>query len=161
MAEFGENATFLLIFFGSLLLVALIVLALSFLGGWRRLGSHYAVGTSFNGRRFHFQSLQLRGWCGYNGCITAGSDAFHLYFSVWFPFRLGHPPLLIPWNDVRARGERRWWIPIVVLSFDREPNVALRISRRLARRLAGETRGNFRVPGDPRDTLRTASEGSR
>jgi len=31
-----------------------------------------------------------------------------LYLSLMLPFRPGHPPLLIPWRDIREVGRRRY-----------------------------------------------------
>jgi hypothetical protein len=35
----------------------------------------------------------------YGGCLTVGSDAAGLYLAVMFLFRVGHPPLFIPWDE--------------------------------------------------------------
>ena len=59
--------------------------------------------------------------------------------------RPGHAPLLIPWSDVSAHAEPGRFVRVVVLHFAAEPGVAMRISERLARKLAAETRGAFRI----------------
>ena len=122
-----------------------IVWALAYLGGWHRLARQYKARSAFVGRRLRFQSLQLRGWCGYNGCVRAGADPFHLSLALWPILRLGHPPLLIPWSDVSARAESGRFIRVVVLHFAAEPGVAMRISERLAKKLAAESRGAFEI----------------
>ncbi len=142
----SEDIVAVAVVVASILSVAAILRLLSQLGGWRALARHYPVRQPFSGRRFHFQSLQLRGWVGYNGCVTAGSDPFSLYLSIWRLLRVGHPPLLSPWADVEARHEKRWWVSVVVLRFARDPSVQVRMSRRLAQRLAAEARGNLRLP---------------
>ena len=122
-----------------------IIWVLAHLGGWHRLARRYAARSAFVGRRFRFQSLQLRGWCGYNGCVRAGADPFHLFLALWPILRPGHAPLLIPWSDVSAHAEPGRFVRVVVLHFAAEPGVAMRISERLARKLAAETRGAFRI----------------
>ncbi len=119
--------------FVSLASVVLIVWLLSFAGGWQRLARHYARGSDFVGRRFHFQSMQLRGWCGYNGCVCAGADPFHLSLGIWPVLRLGHPTLTVPWSDIRATREPGRFVRVVALRFARDPEIVVHISARLAR----------------------------
>jgi hypothetical protein len=123
-----------------------IALALAHLGGWRSLAREYRASSGFAGRRFHFQSARFGGWVGYNGSLTAGSDVFGLHLSVWSIFRMGHPPLLIPWQEVSVSIEKHRWISVAALTFARNPGVTVRITRRLAERLAAESRGSFAVP---------------
>jgi hypothetical protein len=123
-----------------------ITLALAHLGGWRSLAREYRATSGFGGRRFHFQSARLGGWVGYNGSLTAGSDVFGLHLSVWSIFRMGHPPLLIPWQEVSVSIEKHRWISVAVLTFARNPGITVRITRHLAEKLAGESRGRFALP---------------
>jgi hypothetical protein len=123
-----------------------IALALAHLGGWRSLAREYRASSGFAGRRFHFQSGRFGGWVGYNSSLTAGSDVFGLHLSVWSIFRMGHPPLLIPWQEVSVSIEKHRWISVAVLTFARNPGITVRITRRLAERLAAESRGSFALP---------------
>lgn len=144
----SEPAATGVFFLGTLILLAGTIRVLARLGGWSKLADTYPARSPFIGRRFRFQFVQLAGWVGYNGCVTAGSDPFTLYLSLWPILRLGHPPLLIPWSEVSARIERRRGFPVVLLTFARAPGVEVRISGRLAGRLAEESRGSFRI-ADP------------
>jgi hypothetical protein len=38
----------------------------------------------------------------YGNCVNFGADETGLYMAVFRPFRLGHPPLFIPWSEVRV-----------------------------------------------------------
>ena len=110
----------------------LVSYLLSALGGWQSLAKHYASSSPFTGRRFRFRSAQFGGYVNYGGCLTIGSGAQGLYFAVLPFFRAGHPPLLIPWNDVFARVARTWFFAAVELDFSKAPGFSVRFARRLA-----------------------------
>lgn len=129
---------FLLMWGGGSLLIALV-------SGWRRLAQSYPLQGSFDGERWRMRSGKM-GLANYGSCLTLGSDASGLYLAVLFTFRLGHPPLLIPWRDVTALPYRRFFLfQQVKLEFREAPSVSLRISRGLAEALAGASGGRFRV----------------
>jgi hypothetical protein len=60
-----------------------------------------------------------------------------IYLSVLFIFRIGHPPLFIPWPDVSMR-EKRFLIFFkqVELWFSKCPSIPVVISRRLMNRIS-------------------------
>ncbi len=82
---------------------------------------------------------------GYNGSLTAGANQFGLHLSVWPIFRIGHPPLFLPWSDVTVAFEKRRWITVVLLRFSRSPTTSVRMTLGLAERLAAESGGSFRL----------------
>ena len=125
---------------------ALICAGLSHFAGWRSLARHYRASTPFRGRRFHFSSAQFGGWVGYNGSFATGADHTGLFVAVWPIFRICHPPLLVPWSEIQASVEKRWWLTVVNLTFARVPSARVRISFRLAKRLVAESAGSFHVP---------------
>ncbi len=122
---------------------ALVCAGLGHLGGWRSLARHYAAKGPFRGRRLHFRSARFGGWVGYNGALTPGADPSGLYLAVWPLFRIGHPPLFVPWSDISLSHEKYLWIEVVLLTFVQDPRARVRITRRLAERLAAESRGSF------------------
>jgi hypothetical protein len=62
---------------------------------------------------------------------------YGIYLSILFPFRIAHPTLFIPWEDVSVKGERRRWLsPRVELRFAKCPFVPFLISRKLAAKLS-------------------------
>jgi hypothetical protein len=74
----------------------------SLITGWQLLASRYRarVGPDvkpLRAVRANWGSLLLAG-----NVYVLAATAQGLYLGVLFPFRFGHPPLLIPWRDVRA-----------------------------------------------------------
>ena len=65
--------------------------------------------------------------------MTAAEDA--LYISVLFLFRIGHPPLCIPWNKIKIARTRFLWMRFVVLTLGGQERIPMRISERMARKL--------------------------
>jgi hypothetical protein len=99
---------------------------LAFVGGWRRLAEHYPHSGPAPAETARFRSGRV-GWVNYNNCLIVGAAPTGLYLSVLLPFRPGHAPLLIPWNDVRAEPEGGW-LKRVRLQFSRAPSVGFRLS---------------------------------
>jgi hypothetical protein len=128
------------------LIVALVVLALplwwwfvlwatSWFTGWRALARHYRRDAPFAGPSWRFQSARV-GWSDYNACLRIGVSAEGLFLAALLPFRPGHPPLLLPWSDLDASSERGFFGSRLLLRARQAPRVAIRLSERLAGRLA-------------------------
>jgi len=82
-----------------------------------------------------FASVYLRYWSHYSGVVflTAGEDA--LYVSIMFLFRVGHPPLRIPWGEIRFGRRKFFFRTYIVLTLGNEEKIPMRISLRMARNL--------------------------
>jgi len=87
-----------------------------------------------------FYSVYFRFWTQYSGVvrIIAAEDALHL--SVLSLFRLGHPPLRIPWNEIALGTTRRLWFRYVVLTIGHRERIRIRIPERMARKLGIDPR---------------------
>lgn len=125
-------ALFPVAFVGMWLLVSY---TLAVIGGWSKLAAHYPESSPCSGARFRFRSGQIGGLANYSGMLTLGADPMGLHLAVALPFRVGHPPLCVPWSDVRAREVRSWLSQPVELEFAKAPNTTLRIAGHLARSL--------------------------
>jgi hypothetical protein len=84
----------------------LMLWTLSRISGWQQLASRYATHRLPAGRRFAWQSARL-GWLGYNNCMSMHASVDGLFIQPWAVFRLAHPPLLIPWTELRNGRKRR------------------------------------------------------
>lgn len=122
--------------------IAVWCMALSLIGmmsGWHALSMRFKHETAPYGEIKavgpFFYSIYMRFWSHYSSVIrlTAASDG--LYASVLFPFRVGHPPLRIPWNEIQL-GRTTWFFRAhVVLTLGSEEMIPMRISQRMARNL--------------------------
>jgi hypothetical protein len=55
--------------------------------------------------------------------------------SVLFLFRIGHPPLQIPWNEIAVERTKYFWRSYIVLKLGTNERIPVRISERMARNL--------------------------
>jgi hypothetical protein len=131
-----------LIFIFGWIAVSILIAQLS---GWARLARHYRDDAPLDGSRFHFQSAGMRFGTNYSGCLTVGVNRKGIHLAVWFLFRFGHPPLVIPWRDITMTERKRFFMQQVVFRFARCPSIPLFISKRLADKIATE-KGNLSVP---------------
>ena len=49
----------------------------------------------------------MRWGTNYKHCLTVGADPTGLFLSVLFFYRVGHPPLFLPWSELSIRRRRR------------------------------------------------------
>ena len=75
-----------------------ICLVLSRAGGWAALATTFPATYVPDGRPLRFQTGKV-GHISYGNCLTMRISAQGLYLAVFPIFRLGHPPLLIPWQQ--------------------------------------------------------------
>ena len=50
------------------------------------------------------QSAAMRWLTHYNNVLTVGADSEGLFLVPFFLFRVGHPPLFVPWAEITAEG---------------------------------------------------------
>lgn len=130
------SATFVIFF---VVVWCFVCLVISLLGGWFALSRRFAkqsepLGETRTAGPF-FYKVCMRFWGNYSSVIrlTAAGDA--LYPSVLFPFRFGHPPLRIPWNEITVGTTRRFFRNWLVLTLGNEERIPMRIPERMARKL--------------------------
>jgi hypothetical protein len=115
--------------------------------GWRRLARAYRLTTPFNGRQWHFRSARMRWSANYSGCLTVGANARGLYLGVLFVFRTGHPPVFVPWSDVRMTAHQGRIFRYLDFTFARAPGVVVGVDGRLARNILQAGRRSLPVEG--------------
>lgn len=79
---------------------------LSAIGGWRRLAARFPARNEPSGELLFMRSGSV-GMASYRGCLIINRNVAGFRLSVLFPFRLGHPPLFIPWSEVHRASRRR------------------------------------------------------
>jgi len=107
----------------------------SWSGGWSALARSYRAPAPFVGLKWRLRGAQMRWWMNYNNVLTIGVNAQGMYLAVMFLFRFRHPPLLIPWSDIRVRCRRGWIVNYVTLTLGRELQIPLRMRSSLAAKL--------------------------
>ena len=95
---FGPETIVGLVLLWCVFFLGAIPFVLGRVGGWTRLGVEYRLNGRFEGTRWRFQDVTLRGWCGYNGRVSVGANAEGLHLNTIFI--ISHPPLFIPWADL-------------------------------------------------------------
>jgi len=115
---------------------------IALLGGWSRLAAHYRFQAEFTGKKWRFQSARFR-LTGYNNCLTIGSNYYGLYLAMFLPFRIGHPPLLIPWSDITTTEHKGWLFSYLDFTFAKAPSIKLRVSRNLGDRIMSMRTDSF------------------
>lgn len=108
-----------------------VSVVLSRLGGWHRLAGKYLAATTAAGHRYGMQSMQL-GLVNYSGCLTLHVSDGGIHLAVWLLFRLAHPPLFIPWSEMRnAVVKKHWWVSSVEVEIGEERIVKMSLSRKV------------------------------
>jgi hypothetical protein len=123
--------------------------------GWAKLARCYRAYESFDGEKRFFRSAQV-GRSSYRNCLTTGVSPRALHLSVLLPFRVGHPPLQIPWGDISAQ-DTHWLLGRgYELRFRLVPEVTMRLPSELGEELQSEagSRWPVAVVADPRSTSR-------
>lgn len=90
---------------GFLLGITLVTLAaISLSGGWYRLSRRYPAPRPFDdGQEFRMQSVAIGGMFGsYNNILMVRVGPQGLYLACPFPVNFMHPPMLIPWTEVKS-----------------------------------------------------------
>ena len=111
-------------------------LAAAWLSGWLSLGKNYRNKNEFTGKRWNFRVAAV-GIVSYNIWLTAGANAEGLFLSLPRPFRIGHPPLFVPWADITMTPYKLMFSQLVRIHFKKAPDAYVTIRRSLALKLAG------------------------
>lgn len=90
----------------------------------------------------------------FGNCLTIGANRDGLYLAVLFLFRVGMPPLFIPWSEITFRRERRWFMLRIRFTLGNETQIPLWINQRLGDRILehhpegiGEVQDIYARPG--------------
>lgn len=119
--------------------LAVVFFLIGRISGWATLANVYRATWEFLGPTWKFQSGQLRWRMGYNNCLTLGANESGLYLSVFFLFRIGHPPLFIPWEDITVAAQKGFLGNHMEFRFKQVQNVPLRVSIPLGEKLLKES----------------------
>ena len=124
---------FLPLFAGFWMLVSLLI---SFMSGWRSLRKSYRADFPFVGKKLTMKSARMRWGTNYGAVMTIGAGREGLYLAVIFLFRVGHPPLFIPWTDISTEaGRHLTFFQTVTFTFRKCPEIPVVFSKKLAEQI--------------------------
>jgi hypothetical protein len=131
LLPFAQPYVFLVFMVAFWMLVSYVIGAIS---GWNALSKRFACPKgAFHGETWSFRRARMRFLTRYGNCLTFGADESGLYMSILPFFRVGHPPLLIPWAEVAvAPGDTGLLFKQRTLRLGRQEAIPLRISASLA-----------------------------
>jgi len=127
---------FVTVLFIAILGWMVVGLVFSRMSSWASLAQRYRYDEPFSGELLRFRSAAMRFGGHFRSCLTMGVNPQGFFLALSFPFFPGHPPLFIPWNDITVHRTRFLWVKGVELDLGREPAIPLRLSERLATKLA-------------------------
>ena len=119
-----------------LVLWVVLIFFIARLTGWAALGEVYRATGESAGQRWSFQTAYMRWWSHYGNCLTVTADPRGLSLAVLWLFRIGHPPLFIPWEEISSQPATWRWFRFVELRFRCAPSIPFRITEGLAQKLA-------------------------
>jgi len=136
-----QNPAFFGIFMVTIWILAL--LTISRLSGWARLAERYSTAAEpetgvMRMVRAQWGTIMITGNIYTIACNKGG-----LYLAVLFPFRLGHPPLLIPWHDIKAKKISSFLAPRIQLEFGGGVSRPFEIHESTAERIKACSNGKF------------------
>jgi len=110
--------------------------------GWRWLAAQYPEPRPFTGDYATGRSGAV-GMSRYNHVLRVGADSEGLALAVMFLFRVGHPPLFIPWEEVASVERGGIFFHHVRLRFRRSRVAVLLHGRDLEDHLRAASGGRF------------------
>lgn len=136
-----------ILLFGFIGIWIFVCFLLAQLSGWSRLAVYYRTPTDFSGRKWEFQTGRLR-WARYRGCLTIGTNSEYLYLAVFPLFRVGHPPLLIPWSDITTSEHKGGLFSYRDFAFTKAPAIKLRVLQGLGNQITSTQSGLTTATGE-------------
>jgi hypothetical protein len=132
-----------LVFFVALWTFVCFIIGLA--SGWRLLSKRFSCPKgSFHGETWSFRRARMRFFANYGNCLNFGADQSGLYMSIFPIFRVGHPPLLIPWSEITVvPGETGLVFKQRTLRLGRQEAVSIRISASLMEHLRQAAGANW------------------
>lgn len=99
-----QPAVVILIIVGGTLFFPLMwsfTLFLLSLGGWRSLATRFREPRPVSGKDLGYRSFRI-GRTNYNAVVNVTVTRDGLYFKPMFLFRVFHPPILVPWREIKS-----------------------------------------------------------
>lgn len=125
MSESGLVALIIPGFFvGFALLWSAIVFATARISGWASLARAYPGTQPASGQSWHFTSATFGRLSSYRNVLTVMTTPSGLFLRPILPFRIGHEPLLIPWNAIAEADRTNLFFTQALRLEIRDPRIA-------------------------------------
>lgn len=89
---------------GCLVFLNLVMRVAAKIGGWSALAAAYPGREQIDGETWRFRTVRLGAATRYKSSITVGADREGLHLSVIWLLNSGHPPIFVPWNEIKIIG---------------------------------------------------------
>ena len=114
---------------------ATIPYVLAKIGGWAKLAQYYSwTGEPVAKEWRRWQSARFN-LCQYNNALSIGTSERGLFFKMIYVFKMGHPPLYIPWQDISTSDTTRFFFPVTVFTVRKEPTVKVTLFGPIAKKI--------------------------
>lgn len=129
-------------------------LAVSRISGWHKLAQRFTASSEPYGEVRSvgpwLLTVYFRGsWLKYGSIVRLRAAHDALYLSVMLPFRIGHPALCIPWNEISFSETTQFFMRFIALTLGEQERVSMRIPSRAAEKLGLLDRMNAqKAPAD-------------
>lgn len=142
-ASFDPKYFFILFPVGFALFWMLICQLLSKLSGWKKLAQKYTSTKTSNFNISHFGSCKM-GLTNYNNCVKYGSDYMGLFIGVWMIFKMGHPDLYIPYQDIKVGVINGKFLKYVEFQIGAE-NISMKVLYKTAKKITNASQGMLKI----------------
>ena len=128
-----------------------IVIFISVIAGWGTLATAYPFTAVWDEPlgKWGWQTLSMR-WANYSAVVQLAAYQEGLLFDVYWMFRPGHRPFLVPWEELSVTNKQVLWQKIVRIRCERAPHIWVDMPERTAAKIA-EVVGK-RWPTEAKDT---------
>jgi hypothetical protein len=115
------------------------------MSGWNVLARRFTYEGSFE-PRWKWRSARMRMYARYNHAINFGADDLGLYMRT-VAILPAHPPLMIPWNEIRYVSESKilYW-KFVTLSLGTTENIPFTIFEELYKEIQARSARPTPIP---------------
>jgi hypothetical protein len=111
-----------------------IMYVASTLGGWGALAAQYTA-PNLEGEvplaQWHWQTMGMR-WANYSWVATITVYEEGLHFALPLLFRLGHPPFLLPWEELRLQRKQMLFQKYVQVRGERASSIVIELPQTVA-----------------------------
>ena len=124
-----------------------ISIFLSRISGWHNLAQKYPRIDFVSGEKWRFRSAKLRYSVGYNNCVNFVANREGLGISIFFIFRVGHPPLFIRWTDIAISQDKKFMRNVIRFTVGRDFPIPLLVHKNLGYKIL-EAAGQYHPQKD-------------